>query len=198
MAVTYTNRKDRTYYLCQALTKTGKPRYYFAREPRDTLVEEIPEGYEIRESVNCVVSLGKVRVILLLDEEIDTVNKAVQEHPKAKDFRVDVKSKQIIICERVVPDFVDLGEMLAAHLGMPSLSSDQIQRLEEVDRVRAQYSPTMRFVLRDAQNRRFRAQRMGFHGGIDDWMDIAYSEPLADVVAARVHTVGTDAFFELM
>jgi hypothetical protein len=41
VSVTYTNRKGRTYYLCQGTTKTGKPRYYFAREPKDELLDEI-------------------------------------------------------------------------------------------------------------------------------------------------------------
>ena len=47
MQVTYTNRKGRTYHLCQGVTRTGKPRYYFAREPKGKPVEQIPEGYEI-------------------------------------------------------------------------------------------------------------------------------------------------------
>jgi hypothetical protein len=45
MSYTYTNRKGSTYYLCQANTKTGKTRYYFAGEPKATPVENIPVGY---------------------------------------------------------------------------------------------------------------------------------------------------------
>ena len=198
MPITYTNRKDRTYHLCQGLTKTGKPRYYFAREPRDTPVEEIPEGYEIRESANGTVSLGKVRAILLLGEEIDAVNKAVQAHPEAKNYRVEVKPKQIIIHERFGPDFSEVLEILAPDLVMPSLSSDRMRQLEEVDRMHAPYSPALRFVLKDAQNRRFGAQRLCLFNGTYDWMDIAYDDPLADLVAAMVPTLGTDQFFELM
>jgi len=41
MPITYTNRKGLTCYLCKSVTKTGKPRYYFAREPEDEPVEEI-------------------------------------------------------------------------------------------------------------------------------------------------------------
>ena len=58
MNVTYTNRKGYTYYLCRGTTKTGKPRYYFAREPKGDPVEQIPEGYEIRESVNGILVLA--------------------------------------------------------------------------------------------------------------------------------------------
>lgn len=59
MPVTYTNRKGLTYYLCRGTTKTGKPRYYFAREVKDEPLEEIPAGYKIKESVNRIVSLVK-------------------------------------------------------------------------------------------------------------------------------------------
>jgi len=51
MPVTYTNRKGFTYYLCRGMTKTGKPRYYFAREIKDEPLEQIPDGYTISESV---------------------------------------------------------------------------------------------------------------------------------------------------
>jgi len=48
MAVTHTNRKGKTFYLCQGLTKTGKPHYYFARQPKGTPVEQIPDGFRRR------------------------------------------------------------------------------------------------------------------------------------------------------
>jgi hypothetical protein len=49
MPVTCTNRKGKICYLCPGTTRTGKSRYYFAREPKGEPVDEIPEGYEIRE-----------------------------------------------------------------------------------------------------------------------------------------------------
>ncbi len=61
MTVTYTNRKGRKYYLHRGVTKTGKPRYYFSRKEKGELVDEIPTGYEINESVNGIVSLAKLR-----------------------------------------------------------------------------------------------------------------------------------------
>ena len=61
MPVTYKNRKGLMYYLCQNTTKAGKLRYYFTRESHGTLCGQVPEGYQIQESVNGVVSLSKVR-----------------------------------------------------------------------------------------------------------------------------------------
>ena len=66
MSITHTNRKGVTFCLGRSVTKTGKPRYFFAREPaKGEPVEAIPEGYEIVESVNGVVSLAKVRPALI-------------------------------------------------------------------------------------------------------------------------------------
>ena len=78
MPVTYTSRKGFTYYLCRGTTKTGKPRYYFARVIKDEPVEQIPEGYTINESVNGIVSLSKVQASRLREEEINAVK---AEHP---------------------------------------------------------------------------------------------------------------------
>lgn len=103
MPVTYTNRKGRTYYLCQGVTKTGRPRYYFAREPKGKPVEQIPEGYEIRESVNGVVSLAKARPAQILPEEVSVVEAAVGRHPRSQDYRISVKHDRIEIYELVVP-----------------------------------------------------------------------------------------------
>lgn len=93
--ITYTNRKDVTYTLCKGVTKTGKPRYFFAREPRDEPVEVVPEGYEIRESVNGVVSLAKVRPGHILAEEVAVVTAAIQRHPPGRNYRVDELTPEI-------------------------------------------------------------------------------------------------------
>jgi hypothetical protein len=58
MSIQYTNQHGITYYLCRGTTKTGKPRYCFAREPKGEPVAQIPPGYRITESVNGVVSLS--------------------------------------------------------------------------------------------------------------------------------------------
>jgi heptaprenylglyceryl phosphate synthase len=78
MRITHTNRKGVTFYLGRGVTKTGKPRYFFAREPaKGEPVEAIPEGYEIVESINGVVSLAKARPALIRPEELALVEAAV-------------------------------------------------------------------------------------------------------------------------
>ena len=194
MPITYTNRKRITYYLCQGVTKTGKPRYYFAREPKGELVEQIPEGFEITESVNGIVSLAKDRPGQILPKEVAAVEKAVQRHPKSNKYRVNVKHDRIEIYERVGPDADELMSGLAK-LGFGGFgSADRIQATMER---RAQFSPVFRFTLMDEELRTFYAERMCYLGSIDDWIHVAIGQ--VDRLARKlIPKLGTDAFFELV
>lgn len=185
MPIIYTNRKGRTYYLCQGVTKAGKPRYYFATTAKGDKVERIPEGYVISESVNGVVSLAKERPSLFLEREVTVVKDAVQKHPLAKNYRVSVKHDRLEIYEHVGPDLDDLFAGL------------QKERLQEGERVHGQFTPVMRFILHDKQQRIFRAQRMCYRGSVDDWIDIGYSKSIDAMTSRLIPKLGTDAFFEL-
>jgi len=79
MLVTYTNRKNVTYKLYRGTTKTGKPRYFFAKESaKGTPCETVPHGYEISESPNGIVSLVKSRPKLIRKDEVDIVQKLIE------------------------------------------------------------------------------------------------------------------------
>jgi hypothetical protein len=198
MPVTYTNRKGRTYFLCQGTTKTGKPRYYFTREPNATLAQSIPEGYEIRESVNGIVSLPKARPALLADKEINAVKTRLHSHPKARRYRVDVKSKQIIIYECVGPDLMEWAVKIAADFGMgEAVDGKMARRIQEEERVYAQFTPIMRFTLTDNVGRLFAAERMCYLGSIDDWIAVAINKPITKFASEWIPRLGTDKFFEL-
>ena len=196
MPVTYTNRKGVTYTLCRVGTKTGKARYVFVRDPtgRQT-VAKIPEGREIRESVNGVVSLAQARQQHLLPAEVEVVQMALDAHPKTHNYRLDVKPKRLVIYEREGPDADALFEALQSCGGV-GVSSDLEQRLrDDMERYR-RFMPILRFTLTDAATRDFCAERWCFLGSIDDWIFVD-SGSLVDMAQAQVPTLGTDAFFEL-
>lgn len=196
--ITYTNRKGKTYYLCQGSTKTGKPRYFFAREPKGAPVEKIPKGFAISESVNGIVSLTRVRPMLLLQQEVDVVETALRKHPQAKRFRVSIKSKQITIYELVGPDMQDLVRTLATKLGMTSLlKSDVAQCLQTEEDAYSQFMPVMRFTLKDTQKRLFGAQRMCHSSRIDDWIDIGFNKSIEEIASTAIPALGTEKFYEL-
>jgi len=194
MPVTYTNRKGFTYYLCRSVTKTGKPRYYFAREPKGEPVEQIPEGFKIGESVNGLVFLAKDRPEQILPEEVAAVEAAVRRHPKSRNYRFNVKHDRIEVYERVGPD----AEELIAALGQRVLSMSGLADRIRAERERyAQFTPVLRFILVDAERRTFRAERWCYLGSIDDWIDIGPMGTVDRLARQLIPKLGTEQFFEL-
>jgi hypothetical protein len=195
MPVTYTNRKGHAYYLCQGMTKTGNLRYYFARQPKDGSPDQIPEGYRISESVNGVVSLVKDRPQLILPQEDASVEAALARHPKGTDYRVAVHKNQIVIYERLGPD----AETLTAIFGnVSALQSDIVKmRIQEQLDKTARFSPILRFILVDPEERKFRAERWSYLGNVEDWIDIDETGSLDKLTRRLIPKLGNDDFFEL-
>ncbi len=211
MAVAYTNRKGVTYYLHRAVTRSGAPRYFFAREPgpgpQGEPVEEVPPGYQIVESVNGVVSLARERPAEILPEEVELVEAAIRRHPKAGNYRVSVRGRRIVVHERVGPDAEELAAQLGGlGFGVRTLAERLRERVEaDLDR-HAQFAPVLRFTLltprsmagvESAGERRFGVERWCYLGRIDGWLDLYREEPLEALVRDTVPTLGTDAFYEL-
>jgi hypothetical protein len=194
MPITYTNRKGFTYLLNKGVTKTGKPRYYFAREQKDEVVEQIPQGYQIEESVNGIVSLVKERPQLILPKESASVDAALKRHPKAGNHRVAVKNNQIIIYEGIGGGM----DSLRIILGQAGLKIDGVEeRLQaELDRY-TQFTPVMRFILDDQENREYHAERWCYRGNIDDWIYAGYSGKIDHLAKKLIPKLGTDEFYEL-
>jgi hypothetical protein len=197
MAVTYTNRKGVTYFLCRGVTKTGKTRYFFAREPGNDPVEKVPEGYEISESVNGIVSLVKTRPALLLGAEIAAVKDALANHPRAKLYRVAAKAKQITIYEYAGTDPQEVFQRLSERFGLPGVVDTRLAKFEAETLARGPFMPILRFALIDDRKRRFQAERMCYLGSIDNWIAIAFDEPIEKLTRSLIPALGSDEFFEL-
>lgn len=192
--LTYTNRKGFTYFLNRGVTKTGKPRYTFAREPKGEPVEQLPDGYEIEESINGIVSLIKARPQLILPEEVAAVEAALKKHPKGRKYRVAVKSDKIIIYEATGPDIESISKILGS-AGIQSVEfSGRLHT--EWDRY-TQFVQVLRFVLEDAEQRAFSAQRWCYLGSIDDWIYAGHSGKIETLARKLVPILGTDAFYQL-
>jgi hypothetical protein len=190
MPITYTNRKGMTYFLCKGTTKTGKPRYFFAREPKGEVMDAIPEGYQIEESVNGIVSLVKDRPKLIAPEETAAFEAALKRHPKGGNYRLSVRHKQIVVYERLGPD-VDRLNAIFGILGPID------QRASEILDRSAQYTPIMRFILDDPEKRDYHAERWCFRGSIDDWICAGQSGKIETLARELIPTLGTDDFYEL-
>jgi hypothetical protein len=197
MPVTYTNRKGKTYILCQGTTKSGNPWYYFALEPKGEPLDEVPEGYEIRESVNGIVSLAKIRPQKILPEELADVEAAVARHRKAKNYRVRVKDDQIVIYTRSGPDAKDLAFLFVS---AGPMAARRAAELEESLNKSARFKAEMRFVLDDEEKRIFHAERWCYKGSIDDWIELharGSRGPIKKLARELVPKLDTEAFFDL-
>jgi len=177
------------------MTKTGKLRYYFAREPKEGSPDQIPDGYRISESVNGVVSLVKDRPQLISPQEVANVEAVLARHPKSRDYRIALKNNQIVIYERLGPDM----ETLSAIFGnISALQSDTVKmRLQEQLDKMARFSPILRFILVDPKERKFNSERWSYLGNVEDWIDIGESGKLEKLARRLIPKLGTDDFFEL-
>ena len=122
-------------------------------EPKDGSPDQIPEGYRISESVNGVVSLVKDRPQLILPQEVASVEAALARHPKGRDYRVAVKKNQIVIYERLGPDMEILSDIFGKVSPLPS-DTVKIRLQEQLDKI-ARFSPILRFILVDPEERKF-------------------------------------------
>lgn len=196
MPVTYTNRKGFTYYLCQGKTKTGKVRYYFARQPKEGSPDKIPEGYRIKESVNGVVSLVKDRPQLIFPREVARVVDVVNRHPKGRDYRVDTQKNQIIVYELIGPDSDELAALFGEFSPLPSeILENRTQ--EHLDRS-AQFSPVLRFTLVNPDEREFKAERRSYFGRGDKWITTGQWGRIEDLARRLIPKLGSDDSFQIV
>jgi hypothetical protein len=193
MPFTYTNRRGDTYYLCQSTTKTGKPRYVFAREQKGAPVEQLPAGFRISESANGRVILERDRPSPILPEEVAAVNAAIAQHPKPRNYHVGVKKTWIEISERLGPDGDELITRMGGLLGLRPGASELLQSHLEMS---GHFSLALRFCLIDAERRTFDVERWCSLGSIDDWIMVGLSGPLNRIVKPAVSRLGDDSFYE--
>jgi hypothetical protein len=142
------------------------------------------------------VSLAKARPTLIRPEELALVQAAVAAHPKARNYRVDVKGERIVVYEREGADPDRVARDLAGPMGLP-VAVVAARMRETFDRG-ARFTPVLRFIVADEAKRTFYVERWCYLGSIDDWVDIGAAVQLSSLVKQTVPKLGTDAFYELM
>lgn len=194
MAFSYTNRKGKTYYLHRAITKRGKYRYYFARQVGDGAREELPEGYEVRESVNGQVSVARTRPRVITETEEAAVWSALRR--LRPECRLDVKGGDLIVYK----PWRTTGEIESSlrEMGLTvDFAGARLRRIAEEAASREQFEAVLKFTLVDEGKRRFEARRMTYRGD-GGWSYPLDSGPLPELVEDLVPAIGTEEFFELM
>ncbi len=184
-AVAHTNRLGDTYYLHEGRTKTGKPRYFFARDAA-AAIATIPEGFEISESINGQVSIRRKRAPIdpIPDADVRAVETERARHVHLQHHKVRAADGEIVI---YAPD--TSPDVYRRHGGL-FVSEQTMAELM----ARARYSPVMKFV-RDGRG--YVVHRMTYRGE-GGWSWELASGPIAQLAKRFVKPIGTDDFFELM
>ena len=99
MPIHHTTRTGKTYYLHVGQGKSGKPNYFFSTERQGPLVDSVPEGFEIYETVRGQVFLRRKQSKQITDEELAMVKEALKRHAEEWRYRVEVKKTAVIIHE---------------------------------------------------------------------------------------------------
>ncbi len=174
-------------------TKTGKVRYVFRRnieEQGDPLLE-IPNGHEIAESVNGIVSLRKAIESPIRTEELETVRSVLKKHEHLARYRVEDVKSDIVVFEPIGGFTPESSEMF--QITNRPLHASSIARLEQ----RVQFSPVLHFILIDEKKREFYTERMTYRGE-GGMMPLKDGHGTIREVAERFCSkLGRDSFFEL-
>ena len=188
-AFAYTNRRGDTYYLHEGKTKTGKPRYFFAKTVREGALTKMPEGFEVSESINGVVSARRKRLgePTVPDEDLDVVQAAVKRQRRLQDHEVRVVGGAIVVFE---PDTCrEELRHLESVLGGPLPRSFIKDRMKKT-----RFAPVMKF---EPDGKGYAVFRMTCRGE-GDWSWPLTAGALKKLATKHVRHIGTDEVFELI
>ena len=185
--VTHTTRKGKTYYLHTGPKRGGGVQYFFAMKSSGALAKQLPDGFEIFESVHGQVFLRRKQPSLIHDEETACIQSQLAK-PRGKTlYRIEVRGDTVTIFDSTD----QFGGELERYLGnSPHNLADLRERF-------AVYQPAMRFILVDGEKRLFAPERFCYRGSVDDWISIGRPEPVKKLVAKYLVHLGRDSLFEL-
>lgn len=194
LLLSFTNRHGDTYYLHRGTTKTGKPRYFAAKEVGAGALTEMPAGYEWSESVNGVVSvrLASSAPGLISQAAVESARKELSRHVHLRRHIVDRRRNELVVYE-------PLGILTAKELQvMQETYGWRMASLETALAampMKARYAPVMKFVACVEVPQEYLVYRR-FYRGEGGWLLLS-SGPLQKLLQQFVAAIGTDHFFEL-
>lgn len=189
MVFSHTNRKGRAYYLHQRQTKTGKTRYVFARTLGEGAIDEVPEGYEVKENVNGVVSLAKMRPQLITDLERQAVRSAMAKL-SLDEYRVEARDNTVTVFEpqRRGSDILEACGDLSPFTPSAAWAKGWAAK--------GNFHPALRFVLDDEQTRTFHVERMTYRGE-GGWSYPLGQGKIVNLARKYLPHLGKESFFDL-
>ncbi len=188
MAFTYTTHRGKTYYLHTGPKRGGAIQHYVSTDPKGSVAESMPEGFDIHETPNGQVYLRKKKPARIQPAELAVVESELQKRQTQEHcYLAEVNDNQIIIHEG------DTRIDVLREINMRFSS----QELEQYAARHAHYVPVMRFVLTDKTTRDFAPERFCFRGSVEDWISIGEPAPLGTLVARFCKHLGRASMYDL-
>jgi hypothetical protein len=189
--VEYVNRKGDAYFLHEGVTKTEKPKYFFSKKRQGRLASGIPDGFEIHESPNALVSLRRIRPQLVTKEEVQIVESGARTLARKTNCLAEAEGKCIVV-HTAEDSLKSLGDpfsrMGASVSSMPHAALDRFLN----------YTAMLRFTLVDEERRLFMVERYCFKGAIDDWIYLAGPDKLETQVARFCKHLDKESLYDMM
>ena len=191
MPFTHKSRTGKTYHLHTGPKRGGGTQYFLSTKSSGTLAQNLPDGFEVYESVNGQVYLRRQQPQLIRNDELQCLTERLAKPQPGHRYKVEVRGITLIIHESAR----DVGEDLRWLGRFPFSRSPQ--DLEEINERLAHYQPVMRFVLVDAERRLFAPERFCFRGSVDDWISIGFPNTIQNLAGKFVRHLGKDSMYEL-
>ena len=197
MAFEHRNRRGDVYLLQAAKTRSTKPRYYFGRKLTGDPVEEVPAGYEVRESPESgQVFLRKQRPTNVTPIECDIVAQAIRSLSNVDQFIVDVEDDCLVVYLPTV-NRNKANELVRALAGPDALHVPRFRDARDELIRESLHEKVMRFELLDTERRLFHVERWCFRSSHDGWMHLGGPACLSDLAERYVEHLGEESFYEL-
>ena len=97
--ITHTSRTGDTYYLHTGPKSGGGVQHYFSTKSTGNLAEQLPEGFEVYESVRGQVFLRRQQPKLIRNGELDGVARRVEKPRAGHRYKIEVRGKVLTIHE---------------------------------------------------------------------------------------------------
>ena len=181
----YVNQRGVAYFLHVGKTKTGKPRYHFAKAIGEGALEQMPAGYRVEESINGVVSVARgERQSLVPDQDLELVRQRMGLSPHLKRYRADVRDEAIVVYEPAGANPAELEDLFpGARRVLEALPAKRFQ-------------PVLKFV-RVSAGGTYSARRMVYRGGEVRWSYSLAEGSLSELLEQFLQHVGQESFFDL-
>lgn len=187
---TYENRMAVTYYLHEGQTKTGKPRYFFAKTMGPGMLSEMPKGFEVSESINGVVSVRKRTTdrAVVPEEDVKVVVDVVARHAHLQGYLVRPLDNAVVIFEPHPrpSELRDLAERYGTFYRASNFIEERMKK--------AQYAPIMKF---EREGDGYAVRRMTYRGK-GGWSWSLGIGKLQGLATKFVKSIGTEDFFDLV